>query len=293
MAIETTIAAMSDEDALAAQDFGDPYIHWRAVIAGAIAAAALGFVLHGFAAAIGLSLSSTSPSWRDASFALTLLAGLYLLVAAILAYGLGGYIAGRASLAYLPATAQDRTETEFRDGTNGLVAWALATLLAGLLAFGALQSATRSGAPRSQPNSIAENLIAFDLDHLFRSDRPLSGDVNYARAEAGRILLTANSHEGMQADDHDYLARLVARTTGLASADATHRVDEVAGRSREDVARARRTAVVLAFMSGVAALIGAVIAWAAACAGGRHRDGLGRSHLWDWQRTNRRLASMS
>mgnify|MGYP001149501567 CR=1 FL=1 len=42
-----------------------------------------GFVLHAFALAMGLSVSSTAPTWRDASFALVLLSGLYILLAAI------------------------------------------------------------------------------------------------------------------------------------------------------------------------------------------------------------------
>jgi hypothetical protein len=62
-------------------------------------AAALALVLHGFAAAIGLSVSSTAPTWRDASVALVLLSGLYLVLAAILSYGFGGYLSGTPALA--------------------------------------------------------------------------------------------------------------------------------------------------------------------------------------------------
>ena len=51
-------------------------IGWGSVIGGAIAAAALAFVLQSFAAAIGISVSSAAPTWRDASFALILLSGL-------------------------------------------------------------------------------------------------------------------------------------------------------------------------------------------------------------------------
>ena len=54
---------------------------WTPVVAGALAAAALAFVLHSFAIAIGLSVSSTAPTWRDTSFALVLLSGLYILLA--------------------------------------------------------------------------------------------------------------------------------------------------------------------------------------------------------------------
>src|ERR1700754_2075138 len=72
-----------------------PRVEWGPVIAGAIAAAALAFVLHAFAAGIGISVSSTAPTWRDASFALVLLSGLYLLLAALAAYGFGAYVMGR------------------------------------------------------------------------------------------------------------------------------------------------------------------------------------------------------
>ena len=58
-------------------------VQWAPVIAGAIAAAALAFVLHSVAIGIGLSVGSAAPSWRDASFALVLLSALFLVLAAI------------------------------------------------------------------------------------------------------------------------------------------------------------------------------------------------------------------
>src|SRR5262249_43027380 len=58
-------------------------LHWTPVVAGAVAAAGLAFVLHSFAIAIGLSVSSTAPTWRDTSFALVLLSGLYVLLVAV------------------------------------------------------------------------------------------------------------------------------------------------------------------------------------------------------------------
>jgi hypothetical protein len=49
------------------------------------------------------------------------------------------------------------------------------------------------------------------------------------------------------------------------------RVDDVAARAKENISRARRSAVILAFTAGAAALLGAAAAWFAACAGGRVR----------------------
>jgi hypothetical protein len=67
-------------------------VQWAPVIAGAIAAAALAFVLHSVAIGMGLSAGSAAPSWRDTSFALVLLSALYLVLAAIASYGFGGYV---------------------------------------------------------------------------------------------------------------------------------------------------------------------------------------------------------
>src|SRR5215210_9059604 len=69
-------------------------VYWGPVIAGALTAAALASVLHAFAAAIGLAVSSTAPTWRDTSVALWILSGVYLIFVALVAYGVGGYVAG-------------------------------------------------------------------------------------------------------------------------------------------------------------------------------------------------------
>jgi hypothetical protein len=53
-------------------------VEWGPVIAGALLTAALAFVLESFAIAIGLGVSSTSPTWRDTSVGLLLLSALYL-----------------------------------------------------------------------------------------------------------------------------------------------------------------------------------------------------------------------
>jgi hypothetical protein len=277
--------AMATQDVRAADVRAAPlaegtfsYVNWGAIIAGAVAAAALALVLHSFAVAIGLAASSTAPTWRDASLALVALSGLYLVLVALLSYGIGGYVAGRMRSRLSGGTPD---EIEFRDGA---AAWALATLLTALIAFGGAQSLTRLAAPASGPagpsTSVAgENIIAYDIDRLFRGVRP---DVNmeYTRAEAGRILLTASSHRGMSAEDRAELVRLVTARTELAQPEAERRVEDVIARARENISRARKSAVILAFSAGAAALLGLAIAWFAAGEGGRHRDGTPPSLLW-------------
>jgi hypothetical protein len=101
------------------------------------------------------------------------------------------------------------------------------------------------------------------------------------RAEAGRILLTASSHSGVAAEDRNYLVRLVSARTGLTQPEAERRVDATIGSAKENLARARRSSVILAFMAGAAALLGAAAAWFAAAIGGQHRDDTAYTGRWN------------
>jgi hypothetical protein len=259
------------------------YVNWSAIVAGALAAAAVAFVLHSFAAGIGAAVSSTAPTWRDASFALVALSGLYLVLVALVSYGFGGYVAGRMRSRLAGRTPD---ETEFRDGVHGAATWALATLLTALLLFGGAQSLTRLAAPSTgtagPSTSVGgENIIAFDIDRLFRGVRP---DVNMesTRAEAARILLSGSSHSGMNTEDRAYLIRLVTERTGLGQPEAERRVADVIARAKENIARARKSAVLLSFSTGAAALLGLAVACFAAIEGGMHRE-TSPSLLW-WRR---------
>jgi hypothetical protein len=231
-------------------------------------------------------VTSAAPTWRDASAALAILSGLYLIIQAVVSFGVGGYIAGRTRTA---GAASHIGEIEHRDGVHGLAAWALAvvlgTLLATLVGSAAL---TRSNAslPAAR-TSAAEPLLSYELDRLFRPVRRAANlDLAAERAEAGRILLTSSSHSGMANEDRAYLAQLVAATTGLAGPDAEKRADTAIANAHTAIARSRRSTVILGFSVAAALLLGAVTAWTAAAAGGRHRDGspmphwLGEAPLW-------------
>jgi hypothetical protein len=250
-----------------------PYVQWAPIVAGAFAATALGLVLDAFAVAVGLGVSSTAPTWRDSSAALWILSGVYVIVVALASYGLGGYIVGRMRHRLIEGVDVDR---ETRDGIHGLLVWALATLLTAAMVGIIVSPASRLAAPSSAGSSTSvagENLIAFDLDRLFRGARPAAAaDIEYPRSEAARILLTSTGHEGVSSDDRTYLIRRVSEVTGLAAADAQKRVDATIESARQNIQRGRHAAVVLAFCVGAAALLGAVSAWLTAIMGGKHRD---------------------
>ena len=92
------------------------YVEWTPVIAGALAASALSFVFFTFGSSLGIAIASSSRTWRDASIALAILSGLYVILITIASFGLGGYIAGRLRSRWVTSTAPDEDEIEFRDG---------------------------------------------------------------------------------------------------------------------------------------------------------------------------------
>jgi hypothetical protein len=249
------------------------YLAWTPAVAGAVIATALSTVLIAFGTAIGLGVASAAPTWRDASAALWLLSGLYLILVALTSFGLGGYVAGRIRTS-LPAA--DTGDIEHRDGLHGLAVWAIAVVMTVLLTA-LVASATLARAPSAQavPSAnAAEPMLSYELDRLFRpARRAPNAETAMERAEAGRILLTSSSHSGVAAEDRAYLVQLVTGITGLTGPDAERRVDNVIASAKTAIARSRGSAIIAAFSIAACLLLGAVVAWFAAGEGGRHRDG--------------------
>jgi hypothetical protein len=250
------------------------FLQWTPIIAGALVASAVSLILVAFGSAIGLGIVSSSPTWRDTSALLTLVSGLYLLLAALASFGAGGYVAGRLRERWDASAHHDLIE--FRDGTHGLVAWALAVVITALVfAFSAASLPSKTAQTTTAPEASAtgESLIAYELDQLFRGDRrPFESEIAYNRAEAARILLKAAGRNGITPDDRAYLVQLVAARTSIPPADAESRVNNAITAASTAIHKARRSAIILGFSTAVALLVGAVAAWYAACGGGRERD---------------------
>jgi hypothetical protein len=259
------------------------FLQWTPVVAGAFVASAVSLILIAFGTALGMSIASSSPTWRDTSFTLAVASGLYLLITALVSFGFGGYVAGRLRERWDPSASRD--VIEFRDGMHGIVSWSLAVIITGLVAATStatiasktVQSGTSTSAAAGEP------LVAYELDRLFRGDRrPVEGEITYLRAEATRILLTATGRQGVTPDDRAYLTQLVSNRTGLAPPEAERRVNNIITAAATAVRKARRSAVVLGFSTAAALLVGAAAAWYAAYNGGRHRDNVAPPHTWTW-----------
>src|ERR1700720_185650 len=114
-------------------DTGEPSIagvSWPAVVAGAVVSCALTLVLLAFG--LGLGLSVVSP-WTGAGVSATTFkigTGLYLVVIAMLASSIGGYLAGRLRSRWIGIHGD---EVYFRDTAHGFIAWAFATVIGAAL----------------------------------------------------------------------------------------------------------------------------------------------------------------
>jgi len=118
------------------------FVEWGAVLAGAVLAAALSFVLLTFAAAIGLSATSPWPNSGMSAKVIATLAMFWALAQQIGSLMAGGYVAGRMRSRWHEAG----DETEFRDGLHGGLVWAVAVLISAVLVFATASLAVRTGA---------------------------------------------------------------------------------------------------------------------------------------------------
>jgi hypothetical protein len=100
-------------------------VSWPAILAGAVAALAISFVLMGLAAGFGLKLASPWPGAHPALAGFTPILGAWMIVVQVLSSALGGYLAGRLRTKWLNVHTH---EVHFRDTAHGLLVWAVSTV---------------------------------------------------------------------------------------------------------------------------------------------------------------------
>lgn len=273
-------------------------VSWAAVLAGAVIAAALSLAL--LAGGSGLGLLSVSP-WGDEGLSAPAVGiGIiaWMLFTQVVAYGIGGYVAGRLRTKWVDAHID---EVYFRDTAHGFLVWALSAVVSAALLGSALATlasgAAKAGASVAAGAGAAVTATAAagaagDMDHagdyftdlLLRSDRPeAGGDRAAARAEVGRVVAMSLARGEMAPADRDYVAKVVAAQAGIDPAAAQQRVNQTLQKARqalEDAKRearaaadqARKAAATLALWGFASMLIGAFVASLCATWGGRRRD---------------------
>jgi hypothetical protein len=255
---------------------GTSYVDWGPILAGAVAAAALSFVLLTAGAAVGLSLVSPYPSQSYGKSAATL-ATAWALVVTIGSFLVGGYIAGRMRLTWGEGNP---AEVEFRDGVHGFLVWSLSILIGGLFASIVGTTTTLVGAQAGRASvspSERASVLASPVDVLLRSTQAaqqatgpsVSADL---RDEVTRILTSSLLAAQLTAANRSYLVQVVAQRTGIPATEAEKRVDDVYAEAGRVIEQARKTAVLVGLVVTTALMFGLVATWYAAQRGGHHRD---------------------
>lgn len=251
-------------------------VSWGAILAGGVAAAALTLILIAFGAGVGFS--TVSP-WSRIGSGTTFHvgAGLYLIVTAMLASSVGGYLAGRLRKKWAGAHTR---EVFFRDTAHGFLAWAFATLLSAGALGSAASTLVSSGSLASGLSGQSTGLLDGYVDALVRGE-PGNNDAETMidRGIVWRIFVKAFGSGGTLEDaDRTYLAELVRERTGVSPSQAEARVTTVVEEARQSVDKARKAAAQLALWLTASLLVGAFCASLAAIEGGGLRDG-----TWKYQ----------
>jgi len=273
-------------------------VSWAAVIAGAVIAAALSLAL--FAGGTGLGFLSISPWSGEGATAPAIGIGLivWMLATQVVAYGIGGYVAGRLRTKWVDVHSD---EVYFRDTAHGFLVWALSAVVSAVL-LGASIATLASGVARAGASMAAgagtaataaaaagggdamAQVQGYFSDALLRSERPDAvSDRNGAREEVGRIVAMSVARGSMTGEDRDYVVKVVAAQTGMDPAAAQRRVeqavqnvkqaaDDAKQKAKEAADQARKAAAAFALWGFASMLIGAFVASLAATWGGRRRD---------------------
>ena len=262
---------------------GRGYLDWGAIIAGAVLAAAISFVLYSFGAALGLSFTSPQSGSGDFGTTFVIFVGAWLVLTQVASFGVGGYLAGRLRRRIDAAKAE---EIDLRDGSHGLLVWAIVILVSTVLLTSGLFNAARTTADAVGGSVSAVAEAVPDVDAQYFADtltRDGAGEGSRLSEETrqtiGRIVQQSLLTGELSAADRDHLVNTLGNAAGLQESEVDARIDALQGQiadarqaAVEAADTARRWAVMAGFLAAAVLLVSAASAYLAATMGGRHRD---------------------
>jgi hypothetical protein len=247
-------------------------ISWAAVIGGAVATAALDFILLSLGAGLGLSAVSPWSSLGASSTVIGASVVIWLIVMQVLSGSLGGYIAGRLRTKW-PTIHTD--EVYFRDTAHGFLSWGLAVVVtATFLTTGAAVMAGSAKSSDGMPDTArAADPNAYYVDMLLRAPAGVPDSNGVAvRGEFSRILAKGIAAGELPQPDRSYLSGVIAARTGVSAADADKRVGDTFAAEQQAIDAVRKATAHSLLWIFVALLAGAFFSSLAATIGGRQRD---------------------
>lgn len=273
---DTPHAAMVVSEEAATIGNNNSYIDWPAIFAGVVLASAISLILLTFGSAIGLSMTSAREGQSASLFWIAIVGGLWILWVQLMASSAGAYLTGRMRRRIGDASEH---ESDIRDGSNGLVMWGLATLVAATIAWSGLVGGANFIGQTA--GTVADAIDPSDLliDRTLRGGADAPAVTDNDRAQIGRILASTATGDALEDTDRDYLVSTISARAGISQEEAAQRLDQVLAQAQQIEAearaaaeRARRAALVAAFLTAASLLLGAAAAYWAATVGGSHRD---------------------
>jgi hypothetical protein len=246
---------------------------WGAILAGAFVAASASLLL--IALGTGLGFAAVSP-WRGRGISAEALAAgtvVWLIVTQWLSAAVGGYITGRLRVRW---AGTHEHEVFFRDTANGLVTWAVATVLvaavmastaatvantgaqaASVAASGFSAAAGKDAGSKQGTSAAVSPRYEYGVDKLLRRApaNPTSAGLvstpvapnavaasNDVRPEVMRVMANALVAGDVPAEDRTYLINLVAARAGISTDEAQKRVDEFIASAKDIEVQAKAAA---------------------------------------------------
>lgn len=244
------------------------YLDWGAIIAGAVLAAAISFVLLTAGAAIGLSMISVEKTSHGTAAAYA--AAFWAIAVPIGSLLAGGYVAGRMRAAWSEGTE----EGDFRDGVHGALVWGVSILLGAALAASAAGTAGRATASLASGAVSAAEVAAPAVSSMVQAQPAPNRPVLTAdqQAQIGTVLMRSVRNGALAEGDKAYLTQTVAQVTGVSPPEAEKRVNDAYNATVQAVETARKATVTAGLITATALLMSLAAAWYAAQRGGNHRD---------------------
>lgn len=190
----------TNNEAYRAHESSRSAVSWGAIFAGALTAWAVTLIIIVIGTALGFSAISPygNPNISAAGFQLA--TGVFTVVAALIASGLGGYITGRLRTRWVDVHTD---EVYFRDTAHGLLSWALAAFFgATLIALSATAVATGTAA---NPANGATMTMG----------QPKTAYTSLATPAAPNAMISATSGQtaGMNANDEEAARKAAVRVS--------------------------------------------------------------------------------
>lgn len=271
------------------------YLEWGPVIAGAIGAAAISFVLLTFGSALGLSAISPYPYRGLSAPTFLVVATLYIALVQVCSYAAGGYLAGRMRSPWADGAESER---HFRDGAHGFAVWALGLVISAAVVASGVSGAAKTaieaasavtagatgGVTAGASIPSAANPAQYATDFLLRPSANASastaeGEGAVDPASLTRVFTRSLAGDALSDEDRSYLGLVVARQTGMSQPDAEKRVDAAFTEAKKaeqkvrDVANeARKKTALAGFLTAATFAVACAAACLAAGLGGRDRD---------------------